>query len=693
VTFSVTPRELTATPISDILYGHFIELGYGIQVEPMWAEMFFNRSFELFPSYKWINKEWYDLWIDPKDPSKGYKTDWSSEDWYHSGYEHNPWFAVPGEEGKLEVVDDSQFIIEQSPARNVRIERVSDGAMHGECCLKVVNGETVEWGGFGQAGKLLHKGQSYRFRGFLRSPETIEAVRACIYAEGDWQTPLFTVNLGPVSAEWAEFAFEYDNAEYDGRAVFALWIPPGATLFADCFSLMPAETRHGWRTDVVEAAARVNPKVIRLPGGCFASLYNWRDGIGPYDQRKPQPSYFWGGQNANDVGTAELATLVNMLGAESMVCVNLYHPAKQLYEVKWDEENKGPHGFDFPHFTDLDQGARDAADWVAYCNLPGGAHPMADLRAKHGYPEPFGVKFWEMDNESLRWFKPEDYARAVVVYSKAMKIVDPTIKIGLITYGDEYKANVREMLEIAGPYVDFLADRSWGEAGMLKVVDVMRAYNADHGANIKYCDTEWLAHQDEPDAYNNVAFDTWTGETKSYRFSKWRYAMNIFRNFMMWQRQGGDVLFVNFNNFANTHSQCVIDTPKEGAYLTAAGRVFELLSRTPATWPLAIEGYESDSRADFQIQAAWDSNRKRLVLYVFNMTADEQTATFNLTPLDRTFTQIEMSRLFADSLTEMNTFEHQDTVKRDDYLQTGLSLSGTYDVVARPRSITHVVLE
>ena len=62
----------------------------------MWSEMFFNRSFEPFPSYKWINKELYDLWIDPKYPDKGYKVDWSQEDWYHSGYEHNPWFCISG---------------------------------------------------------------------------------------------------------------------------------------------------------------------------------------------------------------------------------------------------------------------------------------------------------------------------------------------------------------------------------------------------------------------------------------------------------------------------------------------------------------------------------------------------------------------------------------------------------------------
>ena len=37
--------------------------------------------------------------------------------------------------------------------------------------------------------------------------------------------------------------------------------------------------------------------------------------------------------------------------------------------------------------------AKDAAELVAYCNAPVGTHPMADLRAEHGYPEPFGVRY------------------------------------------------------------------------------------------------------------------------------------------------------------------------------------------------------------------------------------------------------------------------------------------------------------
>ena len=56
--FIVTVEEYSNAQLSPILYGNFIELGYGIQVESMYSEMLFNRSFERFLPYRDINKIW-----------------------------------------------------------------------------------------------------------------------------------------------------------------------------------------------------------------------------------------------------------------------------------------------------------------------------------------------------------------------------------------------------------------------------------------------------------------------------------------------------------------------------------------------------------------------------------------------------------------------------------------------------------
>jgi alpha-L-arabinofuranosidase len=687
---NVSPRHLTKTPISNLLYGNFIELGYGLQVDGMWAQMLFNRSFERFKPYTPANVDWFDLAFDEKDLGKGYKTDWSGEDWYHSGYEHNPWFAAPGDGGLVPIDDSSTFVINRSPERNVSLEIVDTDHVHGGSAVRVRNDEANLWGGLAQQGLVLRPGETYEFRGWFKSERGPVQAELRIYKEGNWLSPIGVLPLSGIDNGWIEKAGLWTNLDFSGRATFCVWLPPGASILCDDFSLVPEITKHGWRNDVVAAVRDLKPGVIRFPGGCFASFYDWRDAIGPFHQRKPQDSYYWGGRNENDAGTAELALFCRDVGTEMMICVNLHHPSKRLYDYYASETAHHAHGYDFPAFTDLEAGAGAAADWVAYCNLPLGAHHMADLRGEHGYKRPFGVKFWEMDNEAARWFKWDEYAKACVVYSKAMKAVDPTIKIGMISYDAAYTENLEAMLDIAGSSIDFLADRRTGETATDAMLSRLRTYNSGHGTNITYCNTEWLPYDFETDPAN---YPESSGiATKSYMFSKWRYGLNVLRSHMAWQRKGGDVLFVNFNNLANTHAQSAIETPKEGVYLTAAGRALEMLSHSPAAWPLAIDGYKIDDHAELQVQAAWDKTETKLVLYVLNMHPDAEDVTFSLAQLNRRFASVASTLLSAPSLFSMNTLESPDAIKKDTG-QASLAVPNALSVTAPPYSFTEVLLE
>ena len=144
-------RNYHSTPISPKLASNFIELGYGLQVEGMAAEMFFNRSFEPFYPYRVINKLWYDLYENENDLSSRYETDWRVFDWCHSAYEHNAWFAFPGVAGYQEIRDDSTFVINDSTSAHVHIELIKDDH-HGACAMKVENRGDID-GGLAQDGE------------------------------------------------------------------------------------------------------------------------------------------------------------------------------------------------------------------------------------------------------------------------------------------------------------------------------------------------------------------------------------------------------------------------------------------------------------------------------------------------------------------------------------------------------------
>jgi len=152
----------------------------------------------------------------------------------------------------------------------------------------------------------------------------------------------------------------------------------------------------GIRTALVEHMRRLKPSVVRWPGGCFADSYNWRDGIGPRAQR-PRRTNFWindgflrsapdgpAKYEPNQFGTNEFIRFCKLIGAQPYLAVNV--------------RSNTP---------------RDFYEWVEYCNAPATQTTLSGQRAANGGPEPFGVRFWGVGNES--WgcggnFTPEEYA-------------------------------------------------------------------------------------------------------------------------------------------------------------------------------------------------------------------------------------------------------------------------------------------
>lgn len=675
--------------ISKKLASNFIELGYGLQVEGMSAEMFFNRSFEPFFSYRHINKIWFDLLEDETDPTSHYETDWSVFDWYHSSYEHNPWFAFPGSCTVMPITDNADFIVKESPVADVKID-YSEDSVHGKYAIKVTNNSDAE-GGLAQAGKYCFAGMTYTFKGKIRRVSGSGNIYMAMFKEETTTEPVVKVMFDNIGEEYSlcEASFKIEE---EGRYTFCILIPVNSAVLCDDFTMMPDDNVNGWKKNAVEAGKFVKPAVIRWPGGCFSSFYDWRDGVGEY--RPPMYSYFWGGYQYNDIGTDELASYAESIGAESMVCLNMYHPFKRFFDYVPPESMNGdpndrtlhaaPHGRDLPQFTDKEQGAKDAALWVEYCNgdetTEGGR-----MRIANGRKEPYNIKYWEMDNEIHRWFTYSEYAEECVRYSRAMKAVDPSIKIGMVSYchGVDLLA---EMVEIAGQDIDFFADRGFAEEELIAKLGVIKRYNEAHGTNIKYCNTEWLP-LNGADVYNLAPRDA-NKYTKCFLFSKWSYALDAAAVLMMWQRYGQSIDFINFNNFANTHSQSVIETAKEGSYITAAGRILNYFANTKAAYALRFDGYHPVRTDNVQIQLSLNESGDALVINVLNRSETEEKVHLDLSDFDIA-DHCTGTMLYADNLLAMNTLnDTQIKEKQVKYAVNDKSL----DFTAEPLSYSEVIV-
>jgi len=191
-----------------------------------------------------------------------------------------------------------------------------------------------------------------------------------------------------------------------------------------------------WREDVLEVTRELAPTMLRW-GGIFVDFYRWREGVGPRANRPPMLNLLWGGIESNQVGTAEFVDFSRQAGAEPLICVNFESDGRERYR-----KAKG---------SVRTADAKEAAEWVSYCNDPANAE-----RRAHGQAAPHVVKYWQIGNETSydkNGFDLEAAARKTVEFAQAMRRADPSIQ--LIGWGDSGWAG--RMIEVAGEHLQFLA--------------------------------------------------------------------------------------------------------------------------------------------------------------------------------------------------------------------------------------------
>ncbi len=192
----------------------------------------------------------------------------------------------------------------------------------------------------------------------------------------------------------------------------------------------PLSDQDSFRTDVLEAARGMGVSILRWPGGNFVSDYDWRDGVGPKDERPRRFDTAWFAEESNRFGTDEFVAYCRKLGAEPYIAINM---------------GTGT----------LEQ----ATGWVEYCNATTNTH-YANLRRRHGHPEPHAVKYWSLGNEVYGPWQAghksaEEYATQALEFAKMMKWVDPSISLVAVGAGDADWNRI--VLEKLGRVVDYIA--------------------------------------------------------------------------------------------------------------------------------------------------------------------------------------------------------------------------------------------
>ncbi|MBB6634644.1 alpha-L-arabinofuranosidase C-terminal domain-containing protein [Cohnella thailandensis] len=297
--------------------------------------------------------------------------------------------------------------------------------------------------GIGQA--IEAKGDAlYRLRIIARATREIAKLRVMLVDPAAGET-LASVELELSSHRWQKLGGTLRAARSCARAELQVWAEPlpasewedsasTGYVWFDHVSLLPEQETGLLKREVFEMTRELNCGILRL-GGNYISLYHWEDFVGPAELRPNYVNEAWeeAGQVHKYFGTDEFVSLCRLLGVEPQICVNM---------------GTGT--------------AEEAAAWVEYCNGDV-ATPMGALRAANGYPEPYGVRYWEVGNEMYGPWQagvctPEQYAESYLEFAEAMKAKDPSILLlGCGTARDSLAPGWnRKVLELAGPAMDFL---------------------------------------------------------------------------------------------------------------------------------------------------------------------------------------------------------------------------------------------
>ncbi|MHC4744707.1 MAG: hypothetical protein ACYS8Z_22560 [Planctomycetota bacterium] len=268
----------TFEPISEYVYGQFIEhLGrciYG----GIWAEMLEDRKF------------YYSV------PAGG--RTWGLTGARARVLRDSPWKVV-GAGGSVKMVTEDSYVGEHTPE------------------ITIGDGPTGIYQG--ELGVL--KGKKYEGRVILAGDESAGPIEvSLVWGEGPKDRK--TVTIKKIGAEYKTYGFSFKAGASTDEAKLEIVGTGEGKFRIGTVSIMPADNIKGFRRDTLALLKELNSPVYRWPGGNFVSGYDWRDGVGPRDKRPPRTNPAWTGMEYNDVGLHEFIEFCRLLDAEPYIAVN-----------------------------------------------------------------------------------------------------------------------------------------------------------------------------------------------------------------------------------------------------------------------------------------------------------------------------------------------------------------------------------
>jgi alpha-L-arabinofuranosidase len=281
------------------------------------------------------------------------------------------------------------------------------------------------------------------------------AVNASLLTD-EGNTSVAAASTPPITGAWQKYTVTLQtapNAPTTAKARFVLAATGTGSLSFSLVSLFPPtyqDTPGGLRPDLMKLLAGLHPAFIRLPGGNylegnnFRDRFNWKQMIGPADQR-PGHMGCWSYRSSDGFGLPQFLLWCRQLQAEPVLAVFAGYTLNRQHVDAGSPE--------------LAQYTEEALQEIEYVSGPAGSE-WGKRRAADGFPEPFALHYVEIGNED--WFdRSGSYDGRFTEIAQAIRARYPQLKIIATApvksfqpdlYDDHYYRNASQMIKLGEQY-------------------------------------------------------------------------------------------------------------------------------------------------------------------------------------------------------------------------------------------------
>ncbi len=413
--------------------------------------------------------------------------------------------------------------------------------------------------------------------------------------------------------EWKQRSATLQPTASTDKARLVLIAEKAGGLAIDMVSLFPHDTfkgrKNGLRKDLAQTIANLEPKFMRFPGGCLVhgqgihQYYDWKDSVGPLEQRKAFRNS-WGYHQTLGLGYFEFFQFSEDMNAIPIPVVS----AGVCCQHAGDSPGRGQEGLPLEEMPAYIQDVLDLIEWA---NGPADSK-WGSVRAAAGHPEPFGLKYLGVGNED----------EISTIFKVRFKMISDAI-------AERYPDII--VVGTVGPFPageDY--DKGW---------DYTRELDLDIVDEHFYVSPQWFwDNQSRYDAYDRGSAEVYIGEYAAHepdRGNTLRSAIAEAAGLTSFERNGDIVRFASYAPMLSRrgHTQWrpdMIYFDATNVYPSLNYEVQRLFSVNGGDTALEFEFAELEPGTKLVASVVRDSQSGDLIVKVVNGESQELSATIDL---------------------------------------------------------------